>query len=124
MAQQVRLNINNLSIKAELNDSESAKNLLDKLPLRMSLSRWGDEYYGDCGIKVKQALDARVDMKIGEIAVWPPGDALCIFFGPTPVSDDELPRAASEVNPVGMILDDPLVLKKYGPSITLEMVAD
>jgi hypothetical protein len=54
MAQQVLLNINNLSIKAELNDSESAKNLLDKLPLRLSLSRWGDEYYGDCGIRVKR----------------------------------------------------------------------
>ncbi|MBN1410762.1 MAG: hypothetical protein JW969_07940 [Spirochaetales bacterium] len=121
MPQNILLKINNLSLKAELNDSESARDFAGNLPLRMSLSRWGDEYYGDCGIKVKQAPDARVDMEVGEIALWPPGNALCLFFGPTPVSDDHLPKAASEVNPIGKILDDPGVLKKYGDSIHLEI---
>jgi hypothetical protein len=49
-------------------------------------------------------------MKVGELAVWPVGRALCIFFGPTPASREDEPRAVSPVNPVGMITGsiDPL----------------
>ena len=43
---------------------------------------------------------------MGEIAYWPPGKAFCIFFGPTPASSGEAPRAASPVNPLGRISGD------------------
>jgi hypothetical protein len=114
---KINIEIGKLSLKAELNDSASAKTLLDALPRQVSLSRWGDEYYGNCGIKVQQADDAREDMRIGEVALWPPGNALCIFFGPTPASSGREPRAASPVNPVGRLLDDAAPLKGLGPSI-------
>ena len=42
-------------------------------------------------------------MEVGEVAYWPPGQALCIFFGPTPASVGDEPRAASPVNPLGSI---------------------
>jgi hypothetical protein len=42
-------------------------------------------------------------MEVGEIAWWPPGKALCIFFGPTPASTDDQPRAASGVLPIGRV---------------------
>jgi hypothetical protein len=42
-------------------------------------------------------------MEVGEIAYWPPGKALCIFFGRTPASTDERPRAASPVIPIGRV---------------------
>jgi len=114
---KITIEIGKLSLKAELNDSASAKTLLDALPRQVSLSRWGDEYYGNCGIKVQQADDAREDMRVGEVALWPPGNALCIFFGPTPASSGPEPRAASPVNPVGRLLDDAAPLKGLGPSI-------
>jgi hypothetical protein len=114
---RITIEIGKLTLKAELNDSASAKTLLDALPRQVGLSRWGDEYYGNCGIKVQEAADAREDMKVGELALWPPGNALCIFFGPTPASSGREPRAASPVNPIGRLLDDAAPLKGLGPSI-------
>ncbi len=42
---------------------------------------------------------------------WPPGEALAIFFGPTPASTGDDPVPASEVNVVGRILGDARLLK-------------
>jgi hypothetical protein len=56
-------------------------------------------------------------MEVGELAVWPTGNALCIFFGPTPASKGDEPRAVSPVNPVGRLLDNPEDLRKLGDSI-------
>jgi hypothetical protein len=46
---------------------------------------------------------ARDVLKAGEIGYWPPGTALCIFFGPTPASQGNEIRAASEVSIVGRV---------------------
>lgn len=81
------------------------------------MSRWGEEYYGDCGIRVETTDDSRVDMEVGELAIWPAGNAFCIFFGPTPASTGEHPVAASPVNPIGKIFDDCSPLKGLGGSI-------
>jgi hypothetical protein len=113
----ITIEIGKVSLRAELNDSPSAKGFLELLPREVSLSRWGDEYYGNCGIKVQESEDAREDMKVGELALWPPGSALCIFFGPTPASRGREPRAASPVNPIGRLLDDAGPLQAMGPSI-------
>jgi len=45
-------------------------------------------------------------MEAGELAYWPPGQAFCIFFGPTPASKGNEIRAASAVNIVGRITGD------------------
>ena len=55
---------------------------------------------------------ATTKVKVGDIGYWPPGKALAIFFGPTPMSTGPDPVPASEVNLVGRILDDPSLLKK------------
>jgi hypothetical protein len=48
---------------------------------------------------------------VGDIGYWPPGNALAIFFGPTPISNGSAPIPASEVNLVGKIKGDAKVLK-------------
>ncbi len=121
MPTAITIETGKVSLKAELNDSESARSFLALLPKQISLSRWGDEYYGNCGIKVQESDDAREDMKVGELALWPPGSALCIFFGPTPASRGREPRAASPVNPIGRLVDDPAPLKGMGPSIRVKV---
>ncbi len=103
----------------ELNDSETSLALLKRLPLAFRMHRWGDEYYGDIGEKldVRPARDAREEMEIGELAYWMPGNALCVFFGPTPASRGDEPRAASPVHPLGRLEGSLEALKKLGPSI-------
>jgi hypothetical protein len=117
MSTSIKIKIGELELSAELNDSPSAKKLMPLLPFEFTMSRWGDEYYGNCGIKVELSHDARDIMEVGELAVWPTGNALCIFFGPTPASRGKEPRAVSPVNLVGRLIDSPESLKKLGSSI-------
>lgn len=51
-------------------------------------------------------------MEVGELAYWPTGNAFCIFYGRTPASMDERPRAASAVSPFGKIEGDATVLRQ------------
>ena len=97
-----------LELSGQLNDSPTAKALLALLPATVRMSRWGDEYYGALpqALGVEEAPDARELMAVGELAYWPPGNALCVFFGPTPVSTGTEPRAASPVNPLGRLSGD------------------
>jgi len=53
-------------------------------------------------------LDSKAegDSKIfekGDIAYWPKADALCVFFGPTPLSTDERPVAAYPMKKIGHV---------------------
>jgi hypothetical protein len=58
-----------------------------------------------------QETDAQQIVSVGDLGYWPVGQAFCIFFGPTPVSTDERPRAYSPVNLLGKILGDRELLK-------------
>jgi hypothetical protein len=123
MAVPVTLSIGEVVLRAELNDSAGAREIARRLPLTCTMSRWGEEYYGDCGVSLPAAADARELMEVGEIAFWPPGNALCIFFGQTPASTDARPRAASPVSPVGRLLEDPAPLRGMGRSVRMRIAA-
>ena len=81
------------------------------------MDRWGGEYYGDCGIDGVNSDKTKVEMEPGELAIWPQGMALCIFFDKTPASVDDKPRAISPVFPIGKIEGDLSFLKNMGHSI-------
>ena len=121
MAQQIHIITGQVKLTAQLNDSPSAKALAKALPMQLSMSRWGDEYYGECGLDVEEEPQARTLMEVGELAVWPPGLALCIFFGPTPASTADAPVAASNVNPVGRVTSQFEPLKELGSSINVRV---
>lgn len=123
MPTPILLKVGNVSLEGELNDSATGKALAQRLPLNISLSRWGEEYYGSVGasLGVEDAPDARDLMKVGELAYWLPGNALCIFFGPTPASTGTEPRAASPVNPAGMLRGDGGPLKNLGASVKITL---
>jgi hypothetical protein len=121
MPHRISLRFETVDLTGELDDSASTQALLALLPVEVRMSRWGDEYYGNCGVSVALAPDAREEMEIGELALWPPGQALCVFFGPTPASLGDEPRAASSVNPIGRLLDDPAPLKELGPVVTVHV---
>jgi len=116
MSSRIKIEVEQLSFTAELNDSPSAAALLAALPLEVTMSRWGEEYYGG-DLQGPEEPTARTEMEVGELAIWPAGGALCIFFGPTPASVADEPRAISNVNPIGRILEDVTDLRELGGSI-------
>jgi len=93
--------------RAELNDSATATAIWQALPIEGSANTWGEEIY--FRIPVSQALEpgAREVVELGDLAYWPQGEAFCIFFGATPISDPGEIRPASAVNVVGQLSDDP-----------------
>lgn len=101
-----------IRLEAELNDSQTARAILDALPLEGSANIWGDEIYFSIPLHVSESPDARQEVNVGDLAFWPVGDAFCIFFGPTPVSTGEVPKAYSPVNVFGRITGDPALLKQ------------
>jgi hypothetical protein len=121
MANSIRITAGDVSLAAELNDSSTAAAILAALPIEASGNRWGEEIYFTIPVKEKAAADARADMEVGELAYWPPGNAFCIFFGPTPASEGEQPRAASPVNPIGRILDDVAALSGVPDGATVKI---
>lgn len=124
MTQRIVFKTKDLVLEAQFNDSETASALAAQLPITFRMSRWGQEYYGDIGrpLGKGQASDARDLMEVGELAYWPPGNALCVFFGPTPASTGSEPRAASPVNPVGRIVGSCEPLK--GLASTVEVTIE
>ena len=111
MTRRIRITVGKVALTAELNDSETASAVWEALPIRGEASRWGEEIYFEIPVRVKEAADARQDMEVGELAYWPVGAAFCIFFGRTPASRTEQPRAYSNVNPLGKISGD---AKRFG----------
>ena len=102
---RVRIQAGDHRFEALLSDTPAADAVWRALPLQTRVSTWGDEIYGDVGLQVALSADATDIAEIGDVAIWPPGNALCIFFGPTPVSAQDETRAASALAPVGHIED-------------------
>lgn len=103
MTRTIRITVGRVSVTARLNDSATAEAIWQAPPIQGRANRWGDEIYFEVPVQVVEAEDARQDMAVGELGYWPSGSAMCIFFGPTPVSDGDQPRAYSNVNPFGQV---------------------
>jgi hypothetical protein len=95
-----------VSLSAELNDSPTAQQVWEALPMEGQANVWGDEIYFEIPVVAEQAPEARAEVEVGELGYWPVGHAFCVFFGPTPASTDERPRAYSPVNILGQVLGD------------------
>ena len=83
-----------------LNDGPIARRLLQQLPMTSTVNRWGDEIYFDVPVKMANTQPTR-DVAVGDLAYWPEGPCLCIFFGRTPASRSSEPRPASDVTIIG-----------------------
>ena len=121
MVMRLKFKVDTVEFEGELNDSKTAKAIYNKLPLTSTVDTWGDEIYFDIGLRLLKEHPT-VKVKVGDIAYWPQGSSMCIFFGPTPISKDDTPRPASEVNPIGATDCPKEILKniKSGTRITIE----
>lgn len=125
MSHRMTIGAGSVTMEAELNESQTAQQIWHKLPIVGQANTWGDEIYFRIPVDVAEAPDARADVEVGELGYWPQGRAFCIFFGPTPASTDDKPRAASPVNIVGRVLGESAAFRDVpaGATVILEQGA-
>ena len=107
---QIQISTGNLTLAATLNELETANQLWESLPITGRVQIWGDEIYFSIPVNVEEQLDSQETVRAGTVAYWPPGSALCLFWGPTPISAPGEIRPASAVNVVGILDNDPNLL--------------
>lgn len=104
---KIMLELEDICLEGEIFDSPAGQAVLEHCPLQLEMQRWGEEYYGrlpqDLGLLEGEKTEI---LDIGDLAFWEPANALCIFFGPTPASEGQEPRAASEVHRIGQVQGD------------------
>jgi uncharacterized protein len=103
---QIAIRVGSLTMEAELNDTHTARQVAEALPIRSGFSTWGDEIYFAIPIAAELEADAQEVVEMGDLGYWPPGKAFCIFFGPTPMSQADEIRPASAVNLIGKVIGD------------------
>jgi hypothetical protein len=85
--------------------------VLSRIPFESRANTWGAEIYFDTPITAS-IENSKKKVNIGDVAYWPPGKALCLFFGPTLASKGSEPVAASPVNVIGKVTKNIDVLSK------------
>jgi hypothetical protein len=103
---KIRMTIGKLSMEATLNDTPTARKVVEVLPLRASFNTWGDEIYFTIPVSAELDDSAREVVELGDLGFWPPGKAFCIFFGQTPMSKPGKIMPASAVNIMGRVDGD------------------
>jgi hypothetical protein len=105
VAYAVRITAGTLTCTAQMLPNRTARAIWNALPLSGSANRWGDEIYFEVPVDLAEE-DGVEEVRVGDVAYWPPGNAVCIFWGPTPASTGREPRAATPVNVFGHIERD------------------
>ena len=121
MTRRIKIKAGSVIAAAELYNTKTAEAIWQALPFNGKVNTWGDEIYFSIPVKIDLEAGQEI-VNIGDLGYWPPGNAFCIFFGQTPVSNKDGIRAASAVDIFGRVLDDATVFKeiKDGEQIVIE----
>jgi len=120
MGNKIRITAGAIEAEAELNETRTAQAIWEVLPIKSRVNLWGDEIYFSIPLSLQLETGQEV-VSIGDLGYWPDGNAFCIFFGPTPVSQGDEIRPASPVIVFGKVIGDATVFKKIaeGTKITI-----
>ncbi len=121
MKHRIILQIPNTSdITLELDEQYSPKTVkafVETLPFTVQLNIWGEEIYSsESPIQISEE-NAKSPVELNDVAYWPSGKAICLFYGPTPIGKKGEITPASPVNVIGKIISpDKTILKKVDGS--------
>jgi len=120
MGKKIRIRAGAIEATAELNNTRTAQAIWEALPIKGRVNLWGDEIYFSIPLSLQLEAGQEV-VSIGDLGYWPDGNAFCIFFGPTPVSQGDEIRPASQVTVFGKVIGDAMIFKKVatGTKITI-----
>ena len=99
----IRIEVGDLNLEGELNDTECAHALACVLPLSAAFRVWGDELHFEVALEEDPRGRAHKSVSVGDLGFWREESTLCIFFGPTPMSPAEDPVSAVPVTIVGRV---------------------
>jgi len=102
----IRINVGGVDLVGTLNSSPLAERLLRLLPYETIGETWGKEVYFPVDLTIEDP-ELVTDVKVGDIAYWPDGPDICLFFGRTPKSTDDAPVVASPVMLIGTFQFNP-----------------
>lgn len=128
MAKRLRLvteSAGTLTIElVEGRNPRTASAVWEALPIESKAQRWGDEVYFEIPVLV-ELENPQVEVEVGDVAYWPMGRCMCVFFGRTPASKGDKPRAYSPVNVFGKVVGDAKILKavKEGEKMKVEKLS-
>ena len=111
---RIRINADGVTLTATLNQSPTATKLWAVLPIVSHVQTWGDEIYFSIPLQEPEADDAQETVDRGAVAYWPPGNALRLFWGPTPMRRGNELRPASAVNVIGQLSG---LITQVGPDL-------
>ena len=113
---EIKIRTRNADILADLDDSAISDAIWFALPFRNTINMLGDEIYFEVPLDEVPMDGERVTvLDAGDIAYWPKVGALCLFFGPTPLSgEDGKPVSRYPVIKIGKMKGDYTVLEDAG----------
>ena len=116
----------NKSLEIELDYSlapNTVKAILDNLPISVIVHVWGEELYTDPIPVMVIAENSKPLVGLLDVAYWPPGQAICLFFGPTPSGNKGEIKPYSPVNVIGKIIskDIKIPINLDGKKITFRL---
>ena len=108
-----------MTLHATLYDTETAQAVISALPLKAEGNTWGEEIYFISNINAP-LIEPKDVLEVGDLAYWPPMQAICIFYGPTPASQGDEIRAAGPVSVFGKIKEGDLeALKALNGTVSI-----
>ena len=117
---------NSLLIILELDDTNSPKTVndfIEKLPFSVDLNVWGDEIYTSKSPITQPEENSKSLVQLNDVAYWPTGKAICLFYGSTPIGNPGEITPASPVNVLGKIIspDKSILDNADGKSATFSL---
>jgi hypothetical protein len=128
MKYSVEVEISNSSnIVLELDDAHSpntVQEFIQKLPFTVTLNVWGDEIYTSKSPISQPEENAKSPVELNDVAYWPTGKAICLFYGPTPIGKPGEITPASPVNIIGKIItpDKTILDKVHSEHVTFRLL--
>lgn len=107
-------------VAIELDDSQSPKTIkaiIENLPIKVTINRWSDELYTDETPVRAEEENANSIVNLLDVAYWPEGSAVCLFYGPTPASKGNEILPYSPVNIIGRIATRPENMQDFLKSV-------
>lgn len=116
---KIKIKVAGLTLSAELLNTPTAEKVYKNLPITSKITTWGEEIYFPVPFPCNLEPDCKQVVEIGDICFWTTGQSIAIFFGKTPVSEGNEPRAYEPVNVFGKIKGDAKKLKKAKDRTTI-----